>query len=141
MKIIVIDGQGGALGKSVVIALKKERIDAEIVAIGTNSIATSAMLGAGADCGATGENPVVVCCADADIIIGPVGIIAADSMMGEVTREMARAVGACGAKKILIPVNKCNIMVVGCAEHAYSDYVKLAVEQVVAEAGSNAKKR
>lgn len=137
MKILVIDGQGGALGKSVVASLKtlkKEKIDAEIMAVGTNSAATTAMMSAGVDCGATGENPVVVACREADVIIGPVGIIAADSMMGEVTPKMSRAIGACRAKKILIPVNKCSIHVVGTAELPYSEYVKMAVELVIREA-------
>jgi hypothetical protein len=112
LKIVVMDGQGGALGKSVVEALKAKkwgRQKVEIVAIGTNSTATAAMLGAGADCGATGENSVVVVARDADIIVGPIGILCADAMLGEITPAMARAVGQSRAKKILIPVNRCNV--------------------------------
>ena len=91
MKIVVIDGQGGSLGKAITEKIKS-RYNCEIYAIGTNSIATSAMLKAGADCGATGENPVIVNSRDADVIIGPIGIIAANSLLGEITPKMAAAI-------------------------------------------------
>lgn len=94
MKIVLIDGQGGKLGQSIAEAIVKNNICCELFAIGTNSIATSAMLKGGAMYGATGENPVVVACRDADVIIGPVGIISADSMLGEITPAMAVAIGA-----------------------------------------------
>ena len=92
-KIVVIDGQGGRLGQMVVEGIKKEGLTAELVAIGTNSSATAAMLKAGADAAATGENPVVVACRTADVIVGPIGIVAADSLLGEITPAMAVAVG------------------------------------------------
>jgi len=92
-KITVIDGQGGKMGRSIIEQLKKQFPEQEILAIGTNSIATSAMLKAGADYGATGENPVIVAARDSDIIIGPIGIVIADSLHGEVTAAMAAAVG------------------------------------------------
>lgn len=136
MKIVVIDGQGGALGKSVIAALKKQATGAEILAVGTNGAATTAMLAAGADHGATGENPVVVACADADVIVGPIGILAADSMFGEVTPRMALAVGRSRAKKILIPVSRCNIAIAGAAELPYADYVRLAAEAAAAAANA-----
>jgi len=130
MKLLVIDGQGGRMGKAIVEQLKKEVPEQEITAIGTNSIATSTMLKAGADMAATGENPVIVNCQDADIIIGPIGIIASNSLLGEVTPRMAAAVSSSKAAKILIPVKKCSIYVAGTQDLAIAEYVKLAVEQV-----------
>jgi hypothetical protein len=88
------------------------------------------MLKAGADFGATGENPVVYNCNDADIIIGPIGIIAANSFHGEITPKMALAVGESKAKKILIPINKCNVMIMGVQEYSYNDYIQLVVNEV-----------
>lgn len=99
MKIVVIDGQGGKMGKMIVEQLKATLPQYQLIAIGTNSIATSAMLKAGADFGATGENPVIYNCTDADIIIGPLGIIVANALMGEVTPSMAVAVGQVRRKK------------------------------------------
>ena len=114
MKIMIIDGQGGRMGSLLTEKTKNAAIPgAQIYAIGTNSIATAAMLKAGADYGATGENPVLVNSRDADYIIGPLGIMAADSLLGEVTPAMAVAVGQSSAMKILLPVNKCNHHVVG----------------------------
>lgn len=113
MKTIVIDGQGGRIGSLLVEKLKASGIAMEIIAIGTNSIATASMLRAGADAGATGENPVIVSCREADFIMGPIGIIAADSLLGEVTPAMACAVAASRAEKILLPVSKCSLHVAG----------------------------
>lgn len=129
MKLLVIDGQGGKMGRAIVEQLKKELPEQEITAIGTNSIATSTMLKAGADMGATGENPVIFNCKDADIIIGPIGIIAANSLLGEVTPSMAAAISSSKAVKILIPINKCNVYVAGIKDLTLSEYVKAAVEQ------------
>ncbi|MDR1885761.1 MAG: DUF3842 family protein [Synergistaceae bacterium] len=136
MKIVIIDGQGGALGKSLITALKKilpAAPECEIMAIGTNSAATSVMLGAGADSAATGENPVKVACRDAQIIAGPVGIVVADSMFGEITPAMAASIGGSRARKILIPVNKCDISVVGSEDLPYSEYVRLASMMILDE--------
>ena len=130
MKIVVIDGQGGRLGSLVVESIKKENIDAPVYAIGTNSIATSGMLKAGASYGATGENPVIVACRDADVIIGPIGILAADSLLGEITPAMALAVGQSKAVKLLLPVNHCNNRVVGVKQLTMNDIVKEAVESL-----------
>ena len=127
MKIVVIDGQGGRIGKALIEQLRAKSADAYLLAVGTNSIATSAMLKAGADAGATGENPVVVACRDADVIIGPIGIIAADSMLGEITPRMAEAIGQSRARKVLVPVNRC-FEVAGVQEMSLSQYVEQAVE-------------
>lgn len=126
MKIVVIDGQGGSLGKAITEKIKT-RYNCEIYAIGTNSIATSAMLKAGADYGATGENPVVVNSRDADVIIGPIGIIAANSLLGEITPKMAAAIACSEAKKILVPVSKCKIRVAGTPDLSFGDAIEYAV--------------
>ena len=128
MTIMVMDGQGGRMGKSVVEQIRKRFPEDEILAIGTNSIATAAMLKAGADAGATGENPAIVGSRRADIM----GIVIADSLMGEITPNMAVALGQSQAKKVLIPVNRCQHFVVGCQDLPLGDYVKLVVEQVEA---------
>ena len=131
MKIVVIDGQGGRIGKTIIEQLKASpAFSPEILAIGTNSIATSAMLKAGADNGATGENPVIVASRSADVIVGPIGIIAADSMLGEITPRMAEAIGQSSARKVLIPVNRC-FEVAGVSEMTLSQYVEKAVELIL----------
>lgn len=130
MKITVIDGQGGRIGKTVIEQLKAAHKDLELYAIGTNSIATSAMLKAGADYGATGENAVLVNAADSDIVIGPIGIVFANALLGEITPAIATAVGASKAYKVLIPVNRCNHFVAGCAEAPMSEYIKATVEKI-----------
>ena len=118
------------MGKSVVEQIRARFPEDEILAIGTNSIATAAMLKARADAGATGENPAIVGCRTADIIIGPMGIVIADSLLGEITPKMAVAIGQSEAKKVLIPVNRCQHFVVGCEELPLGEYVKLVVEEV-----------
>lgn len=129
MKVLIIDGQGGRMGSAVIEQLKSAFPRLELTAIGTNSIATATMLKAGADNGATGENPVLCNCPDADIIIGPIGIIIANALLGEVTPKMAVAVSSSKAKKILIPINKCNCHVVGAQSMNLSEYVAMVVEQ------------
>ena len=113
MEILVIDGQGGGLGRQLVAAVKKAVPQAVVTAIGTNSAATSAMLKAGADRAATGENAVVVGCRRADVILGPIGIVMADALLGEITPAMAQAVAQSDARRILIPSNRCDTLVVG----------------------------
>ena len=125
MKVLVIDGQGGKLGALVVESIVKEKIDCELYAVGTNVLATSAMLKAGADNGATGENPVKVLSSDADVIIG---LIAADSLLGEVTPLMATSVGSSNAVKLLIPVSHCNNKVIGIKNLSMNEMVKETVE-------------
>lgn len=129
MKIVVIDGQGGSIGKAIVEQLVKKFDVESIFCIGTNSVATANMLKAGTKYGASGENPVVVACRDADYIIGPIGIIMADSMLGEISPLMAQAVGASNAHKILIPINKC-LTVAGVQNLTLSDYIKIAVDSI-----------
>ena len=130
MKIVVIDGQGGRLGQMVVEGIKKEALNADILAIGTNSSAIAAMLKAGADAAATGENPVIVACRDADIIVGPIGIVAADSLFGEITPAMALAVGQSRALKLLLPVSHCLNEVVGVRDFTMSEMVKATVDRL-----------
>ena len=130
MKITIIDGQGGKIGKTIVEQLKKSHPEQELYAIGTNSLATAAMLKAGADYGATGENPCIVNAADSDIIIGPVGIVIANALLGEITPAIATAVGASKAYKILIPMNKCNHHIVGCSDAGLSENIRMVCEKV-----------
>ena len=113
MNILVIDGQGGQLGSQLIKAIQKQFQKATIVAVGTNAIATAAMLKAGAHQASTGENPVVVACRKADVIIGPIGIVIADALFGEVTPKMAVAVGQAEAVRLLLPVNRCDNLVAG----------------------------
>lgn len=128
MKILVIDGQGGGLGRQLVGAVRAQYPDLEILAVGTNSAATSAMLKAGASQAATGENAVRVCCRKADVILGPVGIVIADAMLGEITPAMASVVGQSPAKRILVPVNQCDNLIAGIPEQSMSKFVQSAVE-------------
>ena len=113
MKILVIDGHGGQLGAQIIKSIRSSFDGVEITAVGTNSSAAMSMLKAGADNAAAGENPVIVACRTAEIIIGPVGIVIADSLFGEITSAMATAVGQAGAVRILIPMNKCENIVAG----------------------------
>lgn len=129
--ILVIDGQGGGVGKALV-----ERIRAafgkevRILALGTNSLASSLMLKAGADEAATGENAIVVNAGKADIIVGAIGILAANSMLGELTPAMARAIGDSGAVKLLIPLNRCRLQVVGVRNQSFSALLAEAVAEI-----------
>ena len=125
MRIAVIDGQGGGIGRSIVENLKKRFADSiEIIALGTNTVATSVMLKAGAHEGATGENAIVYNSNRVDIIVGPLGIISANSMLGELTPYMAKAVSESAARKVLVPVNKCNINVSGLKNEALPYYIE-----------------
>jgi dihydrodipicolinate reductase len=130
LNIVIIDGNGGRMGKLIIEHLKRVHPDVELTAVGTNSIATSVMVKAGADVGATGENAVIVASRRADIIVGPIGIVIADSLHGEITPEMAKAVGQSEAEKILVPVNRCNHHIVGLGDSSMSDLVRLACELV-----------
>lgn len=132
MKILVIDAQGGGIGKAAVSSLREAFPASEIIAVGTNTIATSAMLKAGADHGATGENAVVVCSRDADYIVGPLGIVIADSMYGEITPKMAVAIGQSNADRILIPIHHCKNTVVGVQSYQIDNLIKLAIEEIEA---------
>lgn len=130
-QILVIDGQGGQLGSQIIRELLAKVSDLCITAVGTNAVATAAMLKAGAAKAATGENPVIVACRKADIIIGPIGIVIADSLMGEVTPAMAVAVGQSEAVRILIPVNKCDNMVAGVSNLSTSVLIQDAIAKII----------
>ena len=107
MRIMVMDGQGGGVGRSLLEALKERFPEAELIAVGTNATATANMMKSGVTSGATGENAVVYNSKRADVIVGPVGIVMADAMLGEITPTMAAAVASNDAKLILIPMSKC----------------------------------
>ena len=124
MNILVIDGQGGQLGGQIIKLLKGNFAESDIIAVGTNATATATMLKAGAKQAATGENSVIVACRKADIIIGPVGIVIADAMLGEVTPQMAVAVGQADAVRILLPVNKCDNIIAGLSEVSVTDVLQ-----------------
>ena len=130
MRIIVIDGQGGNIGKHLVKNIRAEFPDVSIRAIGTNSTATANMLKGGANEAATGENALIVACRDADLIIGPIGIAVADSLLGEVSARMAAAVGQSSAKKILIPLNKCDILIPGLRDKSTSEVLADALNMI-----------
>ena len=135
-KICVIDGQGGGIGSTIIRKLKElfqETI--EIIALGTNAIATAQMLKARANRGASGENAIVQTVKTVDIIIGPVGIVIANAMMGEVTPEVAKAVATSPAKKLLIPLTQENIEIVGISSvplpHLIEDLVEVNLKQIL----------
>jgi hypothetical protein len=114
MRIVVIDGQGGGMGKVIIEKIRKEfKEQIDILALGTNALATSAMLKAGANEGATGENAIVNNCKDIDCIIGSLSIIMANSMLGELTPKMAEVITTSKARKILIPLYRGNIDIIG----------------------------
>lgn len=130
MRVLVIDGQGGGLGRQLVAAISAACPDADLTAVGTNSLAASAMLKAGAARAATGENAVLVNARRADVIVGPLGIVIADALLGEITPAMAAAVGQADAKRILIPVNHCDNYVVGIADVPVGTLVQSAAQKV-----------
>ena len=132
MKIVVIDGQGGKMGSALIERIKAALPEQTCIAVGTNSIATAAMLLAGADAGATGENPVIVNVRDADVVAGPIGILVANALYGEISPAMACAVAECSAVKLLLPVNRCNNIVIGVREQPLSEYLKEAVQRIAA---------
>ncbi len=130
MNILVIDGQGGQLGCQIIKAIYARYPEAEIMAVGTNAVATAAMIKGGAKKAATGENPIIVACRKADIIIGPIGIVIADSLLGEITPDMAVAVGQSNGAKILIPVNKCDNLVAGVPNLPVSALIEDALSKL-----------
>ena len=132
MQIVIIDGQGGRMGSALIERIKATLPEHTCIAIGTNSIATAAMLRAGADAGATGENAVKVACRQADVIVGALGIVLADAMLGEITPEMARAVGASAAQRVLIPVQRCGTQIAGVQDAPMSQRIDEAVRAVAA---------
>lgn len=131
MRVAVVDGQGGGIGRTVVEKLRETLGESvEIIALGTNALATSLMLRAGADEGASGENAVVFNAPQVDIIVGSIGILAANSMLGELSPAMAAAIGQSPAKKVLIPLNRCSLYVAGAEDEPLPRRVDKAVETV-----------
>lgn len=131
MKIVIIDGQGGKIGANLINKILNHNLNIELYGIGTNSLATSAMLKAGAKYCATGENPVIVNTKDADIIIGPIGIINVDAYLGEITANMVLAITSSKAKKILIPYSKCNVIVAGVSDDSMDILLNKAVDELI----------
>lgn len=130
MNVLVVDAQGGGIGRQLVAAIKKELPGVEVIAAGTNSAATSAMLKAGADHASTGENAIRVCADRADVIIGPIGIVIADSLYGEITPAMACAIGQSRAKRILLPMNHCDNIIVGVGDISTASLVAETLRQL-----------
>lgn len=131
MKVVVIDGKGGGIGSQIVERLKALKSnDLEIIALGTNSQATINMLRAGANDGATGENAIVCMSKKADIIVGPMAIIAANSMMGDISPKMAEAVASSDAKKLLLPISKCNFEIVGLENYQLKQLFDELIEKI-----------
>lgn len=128
MNILVIDAQGGGIGKQLVARIKREYPTEQVIAVGTNSIATSAMIKGGADQGATGENSVAVACKTADIIIGPVGIVITDAMLGEITGPIAQAIAQSKAVRILIPFNMCDTLIAGIGDTSTGSLIDAAMQ-------------
>ncbi len=127
---MVIDGQGGGMGRQIVSEIKAAFPDAVVRAVGTNTAATEAMRKAGADITATGENAVLVGARKAHVIVGPVGIVIADALHGEITPEMARAVGQSGAVRVLIPVNQCDNLVAGVERQSMGRLIESAIDLI-----------
>lgn len=127
MNIMVVDGQGGGMGRALVLRLKAILPGECVFAVGTNALATAAMLKAGADAGATGENAVVFNARTAQVITGPIGIVVANSLLGELTPAMAQAIGESPAQKVLIPAKRCRTTVVGTGTKTAAEYVEEAV--------------
>ncbi len=130
MKILVIDAQGGGIGRQLVTEIKRKFPDAFVMAVGTNTTATASMLKAGADEAATGENAVIVASRMADVIVGPVGIVIADALLGEVTPKMAVAVAQSSAARILIPFHHCNNVIVGISSYNTGALIENAIAEI-----------
>ncbi len=130
MKTLIIDGQGGGLGRAITAALRQALPDLALIALGTNAIATTAMLKAGAQQGATGESAIRWQCRDAGLILGPTGLLTAGALLGEISPAIAAAVGASPAHKLLIPSDRCNVQVIGVKPQSMDDAVRELVERV-----------
>ena len=132
MRIVIMDGQGGGVGKQIAERLKDNGLAGDVIVVGTNAVATSNMMKAGIAAGATGENAVAYNCARADIIVGPIGIIVPNAMYGEITPAMVMAVGESEARKILIPVQNMHIHIAGMEQKNLTECVKAAVAEILA---------
>lgn len=138
MKIVVIDGQGGGVGKSLVAALKARMPGQRVIALGTNVQATAAMLKAGADAGATGESAIRYQCKTADIILGVTGILHANAMMGEISPGIAAAVSLSEGQKILVPLERCGLMIAGVGKQPLDGLIRQAADMAALLCGQNA---
>ena len=138
MRVLIIDAQGGGIGRQLVGAVRRQLPDAVVTAVGANTAATSAMMKAGAHHAATGENAVVVACRQADVILGPIGIVIADSLWGEITPKMAAAVGQSQANRILIPFNPCDNIIAGVPDAGAGALIDAAVDALLSMAGPGA---
>lgn len=131
MIIAVIDGMGGGLGVQLVTQLKNQLLSTvEIMALGTNALATNSMVKAGAHRGATGENAIAVSVKRSDIVVGPIGIVIPNALMGEITPRIAEAVAATDARKILIPVNQNHFEIAGLESKPMAFWIKEAVSRI-----------
>lgn len=131
LKLVVIDGQGGGLGKNLIEKIIKANVkDVDIIALGTNALATASMIKAGARTGATGENAIMVNAEKADVIMGPIAVVIPNSIMGEITQGISLAVGKSDAMKILIPLNRCNVEIPGTARYTVTQLLDSAVEEL-----------
>ena len=130
MRILIVDGQGGGVGRQLAAQIKETFPDVQLMAVGTNTIATSAMLKGGADSAATGENAVLVAARKADVIVGPLGIVVADSLGGEISPAMANAVAQSDAKRILIPFKNCENVIVGVSDYTLGRLIQQAVDEL-----------
>ena len=130
MTVLVLDGQGGRLGSQLVKEICARFPGQDLLVVGTNSMATERMLKAGAPRAATGENAVVVACRKADVIVGPIGMVIADALLGEVTPAMATAVGQSGAARILLPSDECETLIAGIGGQSMADLIRDAMDKL-----------
>jgi len=138
LKLVVIDGQGGGVGRSLVAALKARMPDQRVIALGTNVQATAAMLKAGADAGATGESAIRYQCKTADIILGVTGILHANAMMGEISPGIAAAVSLSEGQKILVPLERCGLMIAGVGKQPLDGLIRQAADMAASLCSQNA---
>jgi len=138
VKVLVIDGQGGRVGRQLAeLLMPYDGTKLELTVVGTNAAATANMIKSGAVRAATGENPIIVNARRADVIAGPVGIVIADSLLGEVTPASACAVGQSGAVKVLLPVNRCDNIVVGVRDASFASLIAEAADEILAICGAD----
>ena len=131
--LVILDGQGGGVGRKIAERLLAEKMDFEYVVVGANAIATANMMKAGIGAGATGENAWIYNCAHADVIVGPIGVILANAMHGEVSPQMAFAVTSSPAERILVPVPNRHIKIAGAEEKGLAQYLEDVIHLIMAE--------
>ncbi|MDD3213565.1 MAG: DUF3842 family protein [Eubacteriales bacterium] len=136
MNVLVIDGQGGGMGRALVTAIRQIAPSLSLIALGTNATATAAMLRAGAQQGATGENAICCQCRKADVIVGVVGILHANALLGEISPAIASAVSESDAEKVLIPLDRCGLHIIGVAKQPLETMIAEAAETVARLAGA-----